>query len=157
MMLWKRKLTPSQRFVNAVASQNLDGVRDALAAGADPNARDRAERPALVIAASAKWAAGVAAILQAGGDVHIRFTDEDDGLNDSPLINFPAANGSVETLEVVLRAGAEPDSVDRTGLTPLMCAAFMDRAMVAERLIKAGASIEARDEKGYTALMFAAN
>jgi len=156
-MWFKRTLTPSQRLVNAVAEGDLAAVRAALADGANPNACDRAGCPAVMVAASRAAAAIVHTLLAAGADVHTRRTDRHAGLDDAPLISLPAANGSLETLEAVLSHGATPDASDATGLTPLMCAAFMGHAAIAARLLRQGAGVDARDEKGYTALMFAAN
>jgi uncharacterized protein len=154
---FKKSLTPSQRLVNAVAESDSAAVRAALADGANPNARDRAGCPVVMIAASRGAAAMVDTLLAAGADVHTRRTDRHAGLDDAPLISLPAANGSLETLEAVLSHGATPDASDASGLTPLMCAAFMGHAAIAARLLRDGAAADTRDEKGYTALMFAAN
>ena len=156
-MFWKRQFAPAERLVAAVAALDLKGVQEALTAGADPNTCDGGGCPAVAIAASRKWAAGLDVLLRAGADIRTRLTSEGDGFAHSPLINFPAANGSIDTLEVLLRGGADIDAGDATGLTALMCAAFMGHTAVVERLIEAGATLDARDEKGYTALMFAAN
>lgn len=69
-----------------------------------------------------------------------------------------AAKGEVRNIKKLLEW--EPELInctDRTGLTPLMAAAFSGKEEAVKVLLEAKALVDLKDEKGYTALMFAAN
>lgn len=153
----KPSLTPSQRILNAVGSGDAAELRAELSEGGDPNACDPDGVSAIGIAASRGWAEGVAVLLKAGADpsqhVHSSRPDATQG----PLLIFPASNGSLETVRLLVDAGAALDDADPTGLTPLMAAAYMGHGSIVALLCAAGASLERQDQEGYTALMFAAN
>lgn len=152
-----RRLTPSQRLVNAVASGDAGELRAQLTAGGDPNACDPDGVSAIGIAASRGWADAVAALLEAGVDPSQHVRSSRLGARQGPLLNFPAANGSLETVRLLVDAGATLDDADPTGVTPLMAAAYMGHGPIVALLCAAGAALELRDQEGYTALMFAAN
>ena len=155
--MFKRRLTPSEQLLNAAAHGDLQALTAQLAAGADPNACDREGIPAVAIAASRGWAEGVAALLAAGVDPTQHVRGREPKSYRGPLLNLPAANGSLETARVLIAAGAALEATDQTGLTALMCAAYRGHEPIVKLLIEAGASLEARDQDGYTALMFSAN
>lgn len=155
--MFRKRLTPSQLLVNAVADADLAEVRAQLAAGADANARDRSGVPAVAIAASRGWADGVAALVAAGADPSQQVRGPKRGDYAGPLLNLPAANGSLETARVLVDAGAALDATDKTGLTALMCAAHQGHEDIVRLLAGAGAALELRDCDANTALMFAAN
>jgi len=62
----------------------------------------------------------------------------------------------VEGIEVLLRAGANPDARDDLGFTALMTAATMNHASAVRALVSGGADPNVRHGGGLTALMFAA-
>jgi ankyrin repeat protein len=155
--VFRKRLTPSQLLVNAMAAADLAEVRTQLAAGADPDARDRAGVPVVAIAASRGWADGVAALVAAGADPSQQVRGPKRGDFHGPLLNLPAANGSLETARVLIEAGAALDAADKTGLTALMCAAHQGHAAIVRLLTDSGAALELRDCEGFTALMYAAN
>ena len=157
MAFFRKRLTPDELLINAIAARDLDEVRAQLAAGADPNACDPDGVPAAVVAASHGRAKVLAALLNAGLDpsLPIKVGKRSDPVG--PLLNLPAANGSLACARVLLAAGAPVDDADPSGLTPLMCAAHQGHEEMVRLLLEAGASLEQRDQEGYTALMFAAN
>ena len=64
--------------------------------------------------------------------------------------------GDVESVRQMLAAGADVDSRDGEGATPLMTASHSGNLPMVRLLIEAGAEINASDERGWTALMKAA-
>jgi cytohesin len=64
--------------------------------------------------------------------------------------------GDVESVEMLLKKGANPNYRDKDGWTPLHAAAQEGNADVAELLIKHGADVNARDIHGWTPLSVAA-
>jgi ankyrin repeat protein len=121
------------------------------------NSRDPAGVLALAIAASRQNAAICRSLLHGGADPNRTVFDALRGLFDDPILPSPAANGSLEVLDALLIAGADPDGHDCTGATPLMTAAYRGHEAIVARLIASGADLEAKDEEGQTALMFASN
>ncbi len=152
-----RRSTPSQRLLRAAADGDLAELRTQLAEGADPNACERDGVSAIGIAVSRGWAEGAATLLGAGVDPSQHVRNSRPGAHQGPLLNFPAANGSLETVRLLVTAGAALDDADPTGVTPLMAAAYMGHGPIVAYLCESGAALELRDQEGYTALMFAAN
>jgi len=64
--------------------------------------------------------------------------------------------GNAESVEMLLKKGANPNYRDNDGFSPLHFAAFYGRAKVAEILIRHGAEVNARDNDGNTPLHTAA-
>lgn len=64
----------------------------------------------------------------------------------------------VDAVDELLRAGADVNAANRSGITPLMTATAFDAesTRILERLLEAGAHVNARDDRGQTALMHAA-
>jgi ankyrin repeat protein len=66
-------------------------------------------------------------------------------------------NGSLETTQALLEAGAQVDTSDRVrGNTALMGVAFKGFSEIASCLLKAGAEVDRRNLAGQTAMMMAA-
>ncbi|MFN0279662.1 MAG: TonB family protein [Pyrinomonadaceae bacterium] len=62
---------------------------------------------------------------------------------------------NLESLKLLLEAGADPNVNDRRGITPLMIAAFRGRVAFVGLLLKKGAKVDAMDQKGYSAFSYA--
>lgn len=60
-------------------------------------------------------------------------------------------------IEIMLECGVDPNLPGRSGITPLMQAAYVGKKTVAELLLEYGADIHRRSEAGYTALIIAAH
>jgi ankyrin repeat protein len=66
----------------------------------------------------------------------------------------PAAairNPEPELVALLLKAGADPNSADRAGRTPLMFAAAQGRVELVQVLLAGGAAVEAKAANGKTA------
>lgn len=72
-------------------------------------------------------------------------------------LHLAATNGNAEFVQVLLKAGANPNVANGNGTTPLMLAAAAGRVEAIKTLIDAGAEVNATDAtNGQTAVMFAA-
>lgn len=112
-------------------------IRQLIAAGADPNARDKKGESALH---KVHDAAIARALITGGADPNARNAD-----GQTPLFN-----GYVDEVKpVLIAAGADVGARDRWGQTALFVQSYPESARV---LIAAGADVDATDFKGRTAL-----
>ena len=63
-----------------------------------------------------------------------------------------AIAGNDKMVELLLRAGAEPNYYDNNGTTPLITAIYYEKAKIVKLLIKAGANVDQKTKDGTTAL-----
>jgi len=80
---------------------------------------------------------------------------EESIIDDEKLMRA-SEKGDAETVEILLKQGANPNYRNKDGRTPLHFAAYNGRADVAELLIRHGADVNARDNDGRTPLRIAA-
>ncbi len=106
---------------------------------------------------AARWgdAALVTEILNVDAATKSRLVNARDRNGNTPL-HEAAANGKVDTLRLLIEAGADLNARDNTGMTPLHAAAMWDRRETIEALIDAGADMEALDDFGDTPFLTAA-
>ncbi|MFH1422386.1 MAG: ankyrin repeat domain-containing protein [Planctomycetota bacterium] len=64
-------------------------------------------------------------------------------------------NNSVEIAQMLIRNGADVNTANVYGITPLMWASYSNFYVLAEVLIKNGADVNSKDRDGVTSLMFA--
>ena len=69
-----------------------------------------------------------------------------------------AASGYAECVRALIQAGADVNSVDNNGLSPLMNAVLVhgDNVECVNAMVQAGADVNTRDVNGFTPLMFGA-
>lgn len=92
------------------------------------------------------------ALIEIGADVRAR-----DDKRASPLhFACMSSEHNLDLVRLLLSAGAEPDAINRSRLTPLHVAAQTDFAAAAGLLVASGASRDPRDEDGRTPLHDAA-
>jgi uncharacterized protein len=68
-------------------------------------------------------------------------------------LTHAAANGHLDTVKLLLRYGADIDTVDKKGRTPLFAAGLHQRVNVVAPLVEAGADVNAVDSDGNGVLM----
>jgi Ca-activated chloride channel family protein len=89
------------------------------------------------------WSNGASDERQAAGD------------RDASLLHKAADEGRADAVKSELGAGADLNSKDAEGRTPLMLAAMHGHTEAVKALLDNGAKVDVRDGKGYTALMYA--
>ena len=120
-----------------------------IAAGADVNRANAHGATSLSLACLNANPALVGQLLEAGADPGLLASGE------PPLLTC-ARTGSVETVELLLGRGADPNIPDAwKGQTAVMWAAAEDHVPVVETLIAHGADPDAAATSGETALLFA--
>ncbi len=139
-------LTDNNGWTPLMSAENPDIVRLLVSFGAEVDATDVNGWTALMIL---EEIGAVEALLEAGARADVRNT-----FGWTALMSA-AFGGLTDKVRLLLARGADVESRDNQGRTPLMVAYRGDRSAV-EALIHAGADPNARDETGSTALMAAA-
>lgn len=129
---------PVARLCRAVLKGNLVEAREALDAGASPNARDVDCRGA--------W--------RTFRQETRNFTILHEAVAFSS--DFAGNGNNSSIMGLLIRRGAHIDAVDESGNTPLHVAAYAGQWHACHVLIKLGANVNAQNAKGMTALHAAA-
>jgi hypothetical protein len=124
---------PAARLMEAARRGDGAAVSALLRAGVDPDARDAAGRPALVLAAGAGRPDAVRALLRAGA------RPDDAGRDGWTPLHQAAETGDAASARALLDAGATPDVPSRARGTALDVAERGGRADVASLLRSRGA------------------
>lgn len=134
----------NERFVYALYTANLPVVDSCLAAGADVNARDVNEVPAIIIAANTGNQEIVKKLLTAGADINIRSPLY---YNSTALMEV-AANQNVEMAKLLIDNGADVHLVDSFGDPAINWASYYGHVPLVDLLVQKGASWEVESEHG---------
>jgi ankyrin repeat protein len=155
--------------MTASQSGNGDVVRAVLAAGGDANAAVTREQTALMWAANRDHHSAVAALIEFGADVHARsevaehYTKaekEQDSSDDykrwvkmggNNALMFAARAGSLLSAKHLVAAGADVNSHNAFGTSPLIMAIHGGNPDFVEFLINQGADVD-DEQSGHTAL-----
>jgi ankyrin repeat protein len=124
----------------------LEGVKKALAAGADVNAVDSNGYTALQHASAEEGYEDVVALLLASG-ANVDFVK---GRHTSTPLYYASANGQDVSVDLLLAAGANVDVRDSSRSTPLHRAAGMGHFNVFKKLLIAGANTKLKNDLNYT-------
>ena len=129
---------------------NIEVVKQHLAAGTDVNVKNRGGQVPLHQAAMRGYKEIVELLLAKGADVNAK--DE----NGFTLLHDVALGGQKEIAELLIANDADVNAKDNIGWTPLNYAVFRDLKEIAELLIAAGTDLNAKDIVGRTPLHQAA-
>jgi len=118
-------------------------LKEALAAGADPEQRSATGELSLMGAVRARRIDSVSALLSAGAD-----PGNTNRLGESSLHLAVADTGAVAIGKILLDAGANPNARDAGGVTPMMLAARAGSLEGIELLRMAGGRFDMKDYQG---------
>lgn len=127
-------------LISAAMHGDVDETRLLLERGADMTTVDRFGKTALLFAAMGSKTEIVTLLIDAGAKM-------------GPI--EAAVLGELETLRMMLNNGADVDTRNAAGMTPLMGAAAGGHDNILTALLIRGADINAVDEQGQTALTYA--
>ncbi len=138
----------------AAAKDYTEIIQILLLAGADVNFTDVVGNTALTWAAHNGCSKIVKILLLAGADINAANKDGETALIWAAKCSTEKA--SVDTINVLLQAGAKIDSNKNYGSTELIQAIFQNQTNKVEALLAANFNANAKDYQGETALMHAA-
>lgn len=153
-----RKTTDSPTFARgkfgqdlfmAVGKGDLNGAKQLLKNGADPNSRNGLEFTPLYIAAASHQVEMMKTLISANAKPDL----------ESPYgtpLTFASATGHTAGIQLLLSKGADVNHARVDGMTPLMMAANAGAPDAVAELLKAKATVNAKTYKGATALAYAA-
>jgi len=136
------------RLLAAARAGDTGAIRSALAAGANPDARDAHGATALLIAARADQAGAFQALIDAGADVDLQ---DDDRAN--PFL-WAGAEGRLDILRLANEAGADPAITNRYGGVALIPASERGHVEVVRYLLgETNVDVDHANRLGWTALL----
>jgi ankyrin repeat protein len=145
------KANPRGALDYAVASNDIDAARQALEAGADPNAEARGGGTVFGWASSEGRTEIVRMMLEKGADV----TKADQG-GYTPLI-AAAKHGKADVVKMLIDAKSDVNAATQKGYTALILAGASGSPETVKLLIEAKADVNARSStRGMTAMIQAA-
>ncbi|MBP7283757.1 MAG: ankyrin repeat domain-containing protein [Leptospiraceae bacterium] len=137
---------PNEDFIFSASQNNLEGMQEALAKGADINAVDELDCNALMFAAMYGYTDIVKFLL-----ANQIKPDTVDIASNTALL-YAAQNGYVEIVEFLILAGADvnkQDDYDRTALHHAANYGYLDMAKL---LIRSGAKLDVKNKNDNTPL-----
>ncbi|OFI39108.1 hypothetical protein BIU82_15820 [Arthrobacter sp. SW1] len=140
--------TANEAYLVAAAAGDLEGVRAALADGADKNAVDREEATAILRAARGGHLDVVRALIAEGVDI-----DAQDQTCANPFI-FGCLNDKLELVKIMVEAGTDLKRLTRmggNGLTPAAEKGFLE--LVRYLLENTNINVNLTNNLGWTALI----
>lgn len=147
------KLSADRELIEG-SSGDLESMKAALRAGANPNAMDEYGDNPLGIAAGAGFEDGVRILLEHGADIGVL-----DGNGYAPLMHA-ARNGRAGCVRLLLAAGADAAALGERGARGATALVFAAQAGCKEclsALLEGGADAKLANAWGQTALMLAVN
>jgi ankyrin repeat protein len=139
---------PDDLLLAAAAAGDVAGIRAAIAAGANVNARDDDGRTGLLIATQARQPEAFQALIDAEADVDL----QDDRL-DNPFL-YAGAEGILDILKLANDAGADPAITNRYGGIALIPASERGHVETVRYLLsETDVDVDHVNKLGWTALL----
>jgi ankyrin repeat protein len=137
-------------FIELCKTGSLQQINDAIANGANVNAKDKECTPLMAAAGDNTDPRVAKALIKAGADVNV---ENESGK--TPLLLAVMKNSDLEMVSVLIEAGARVNINDSGRKTPLVIAAENKNPNqeIMTVLIKAGADVNVRNKSGLTPLM----
>ncbi|MDA8020714.1 MAG: ankyrin repeat domain-containing protein [Thermoanaerobaculia bacterium] len=130
------------RLLELVAGRDAEAIRRALAAGANPDARNEDGWTALLLAVDYESTIAIDELLAAGADPDLPVTGPYGG---TPLF-YAVLTGNLGIVQRLVEAGADLETrSDIDQMTPLLTALYSGDREIARYLVARGADTEARD------------
>lgn len=144
-------------FFRAITKGNLDVVTTQLDGGVSPDARDADGVNALYLACDKEQPAVAKLLVARGADVNLTPRHRSTPLQVSIYRGFDSYTlkpqpGYPDLIKLLLEKGAQVDSVDVDGNTPLIAAAEKDDVATLHLLLQRGADLAHTNNNGWTAL-----
>jgi len=133
---------PSQQsaLVEAARNGDLKSVETLIASGIGVNLREHCNDTPLIAAARRGDPRIVAVLLKAGARVDFRGTCP---MPQESVLCLATERGNLETVRLLMEAGAPPNGLDPLGRTPLMCASSAEHLEIMRFLLRKGADVNA--------------
>ncbi len=141
----------SDVVIKAATVGNESMLRLLLMNVADPNTLDESKRTPLSGAIRTRHQQVVELLLNAGADM-----EHCQNLDSRSILGEAAKEGSTACLDLLLHYGADLESRDILGYTPVIWAAKEGHPLEVSLLLSKGAELESKDVQGYTSLSWAA-
>jgi uncharacterized protein len=144
----EREPDANGRLLAAAAIADVVAVEAALADGADPDIRDPAGNPALMLATRAGSADAVRVLIGAEADI-----DAQDAERSNPFL-YAGAEGLLEILTLANEAGADPAITNRYGGVALIPASERGHVGIVRYLLtETDVDVDHVNDLGWTALL----
>jgi ankyrin repeat protein len=139
----------NRSLFQAINAGNVDAMRAALDAGADPNAEDGLGETRLMVAARHRDAEMVRLLLDRGADVNAR------NIGGSTALTYAAGGPDAEMVRLLLDAGADVNARGCEGGTALLAATRACSPSLMRLLLDRGADVNSANCFGETPLICA--
>ena len=142
-------------LIYAAYKGKVDMVEALISAGAEVNVlSDKGETP-LLVAVQEDHGDVAGVLIRHGADMGVKVPDDDSDGGGSPLLVLATREGRIDTVTVLVEAGANVNDGDSFAQTPLIWASWKGYPGIVDILIDGGADVKAVNEVGLTALMAA--
>ena len=138
---------PDGALFQAVKDINIEAAKQAIADGADVNAKDQNGRTPLQLSVLKSHTEVAELLIAKGADVNVK-----EDLGEYTPSHLAALYGQMKTAELLIANGADVNAMDDNGDTPRNWAAAVGHKEIAELLIASGADVNVKGVDGETAL-----